>query len=132
MIASQQFKYSKKQLRIVFLFGILWFLIFAFYFFFRTESYFGYAYLVIGILFMGSYIYKKTFHFASLKNGILTKNDLLPKRINLDEVTEVNYFAGKYKLVTKTSEMIINTMILDQSSIEELKKIITQINISKS
>lgn len=132
MGATQQFKYSKKQLRIIFVFGILWFLVFGFYYFFRAESYFGYAYLIIGILFMGSYIYKKTVHFATLKNGILTKHDLLPKRINLDQVTDVSYFAGKYKLVTKHSEMIINTMVLDKTAIEDLKRIINQINISKS
>ncbi|MEO5788171.1 MAG: hypothetical protein ACOH2D_04955 [Gelidibacter sp.] len=132
MTSTLQFKYSKKQLLTILLFGILWLLIFGFYFFFRTESYFGYGYLAIGIGFLGSYIYKKTVHYATIKNGILTKHDLLPKRINLDQITDITYYAGKYKLMTKQSEMIINTMVLDKTSIEDLKKIINQINISKS
>ena len=57
---------------------------------------------------------------------------MLPKRINLDQITDVNYYAGKYKIMTKQSEMTLNTMVLDKASIEELKKIISQINISKS
>ena len=132
MRSAQQFKYSQKQLRTIFLFGILWLVIFGLYFFFRSESYFGYGYLVIGISFLASYIYKKTVHYATLKNGILTKHDMLPKRINLDQITDVNYYAGKYKIMTKQSEMTLNTMVLDKASIEELKKIISQINISKS
>ncbi len=132
MKSVHQFKYSRKQLRSTLLSGILWFLIFGFYFFFRTESYFGYGYLAIGIGFLGSYIYKKALHYATLKNGILTKNNLLPKRINLDQITDVTYFSGKYKLITQDSEMIINTMVLEKNSLEDLKQIIKQLNISKS
>ena len=132
MTSTLQFKYSKKQLRSTLLFGLLWLIIFGFYFFFRTDSYFGYAYLIMGILFFASYIYKKTIHYATIQNGILTKHDPLPKRINLDQITDISYFAGKYKLLTQDSEMIINTMVLDKTSLEDLKKIINQINVSKS
>ena len=132
MTSTLQFKYSKKQLRYSLGFGILWILIFAFYFFFRAESYFGYGYLAIGVVFLGSYIYKKIFHYATIKEGILIKNDLISKRINLDQITDINYFAGKYKLMTKNSEITINTMVIDKTSIEDLKKVINQLNISKS
>ncbi len=132
MRSAQQFKYSVKQLRTIFLFGILWILIFGFYFFFRTDSFFGYGYLVIGISFFASYIFKKNVHYATLKDGLLTKHDILPKRIHLDQVTDVTYYEGKYRLLTKQSEMTINTMVLDKTSIDDLKKIIKQLNIAKS
>ena len=132
MTSTLQFKYSKKQLRYSLGFGILWMLIFAFYFFFRTESYFGYGYLTIGILFIGSYIHKKLFYYATLKNGVLTKNDILSKRIKLDEITDVSYLGGKYKIMTTNSQMMINTMELSETSINDLKKVLEQVNISKS
>lgn len=126
-----QLEYSKKQLRYSWMFGILWMLIFAFYFIFRKESYFGYAYLAIGILFLGTYIYKKTVHYATIKNGILIKKSIFSKRIKLDQITDVRYFAGKYSLMTDASEITINTMLLDKKSIDDLKKIIHQLNLSK-
>ncbi|MEO8773630.1 MAG: hypothetical protein ABI371_04800 [Gelidibacter sp.] len=132
MTSTQQFKYSQKQLRYSLGFGILWIIIFVGYLIFRSESYLGYGYLAIGILFLGSYFYKKIFHYAIIKDGVLIKNDILPKRIKLDTITDAHYVAGKYKLMTKTSEMTINTMVLDKTSIENLKKVIKQLNFIKS
>ena len=131
MTSTIHLKYSKKQLRYSLFFGLLWIIIFLLYFFLKHDSYFGYAYLVIGIVFIGTYVYKKTLQYAVIRNGFLTKHDLLPKTIKLDEITDVNYFSGKYKLITKNSEFTINTMVIDKSSVENLKRIINALNLSK-
>ena len=132
MTSNLQFNYSQKQLRYSLGFGILWLIIFIAYLIFRSESYLSYGYLVIGVLFIGSYFYKKIFHYAVIKDGVLIKNDVLKKRIKLDEITDVHYFSGKYRLLAPHSEMIINTMVLDKTAIEDLKKVIKQINLPKS
>ena len=132
MNSNLQFNYSQKQLRYSLGFGVLWLIIFIAYLIFRSESYLGYGYLVIGVLFIGSYFYKKIFHYAVIKDGVLIKNDVLKKRIKLDEITDVHYFSGKYRLLTPHSEMIINTMVIDKTAIEDLKKVIKQINLPKS
>ena len=132
MSSIQHFKYSKKQLNYSLFFGLLWILIFILYSIFKTDSYFGYAYLAIGIVILIIYFYKKTYHYATIKNGILTTHDFLPKSISLDEITDVHYFSGKYKLMTKKSEFDINTMVMDKSSVENLKRIINQLKFSKS
>lgn len=126
-----QIKYSKKQLRYSLIFAILWIIIFVAYMIFRSESYFGYGYLVIGILFLGTYVYKKTVHYATIKNGVLTKHNIIPKHIKLDQISEVSYVFGTYKLISDNSEISINTMEIDKKSIEDLKKIINQLNIRK-
>lgn len=132
MKPSQQFRYSKKEQRYSLLFGILWLVIFVFYKFFRPDSYFGYGYLAIGIVFIGTFIYKKTSPYASIKNGVLSKNMIFSKRIKLDDITDIQYFSGKYKLTTTTSEMTINTMAMDKRAVEDLKNTIKHINFSKS
>lgn len=132
MTSTLQLKYSQKQLRYSLGFGILWIIIFVAYLIFRSESYLGYGYLAIGIFFLGTYVYKKAFHYATIKNGILIKNDIRAKRIKLNEIIDVHYFSGKYKLMTNNSEMIINTMVLEKTSIDELKNIVKQINLSNS
>jgi len=131
MSAVIQIKYSKKQLRYSLIFGLLWLLIFVFYIIFRSESYFGYGYLVIGILFLGTYFYKKSVHYITIKEGVLTKNGIPSKRVQLDEITEVRYFAGEYKLVTDASELTINTMLIHKDSLKNLKSILDQLK-SKS
>lgn len=121
-------KYSKKQLRYALLFGVIWIVIYIFYALFRPDSYFGYGYLVMAIVFFAIYIHKKIFHYASIKNGILTRHTIFPKRIRLRDITEVDYFAGKYTLQTNHSTISINTMELDANSIKDLKKILDKIN----
>lgn len=120
-------KYSKKQLRMVVVFGLLWIGIFLIYALFRPESYFGYGYLVMALIFLALYVYKKVFHYAKIEDGILTKNSILPKRIRLEDVTAVHYFAGKYQLKTQQTEISINTMEIDPNSLKELKKILDHI-----
>ena len=120
-------KYSKKQLRMGLVFGLLWIGIFIIYALFRPESYFGYGYLVMALIFLALYVYKKVFHYAKIEDGILTKNSILPKRIRLEDVRAVHYFAGKYQLKTQQTEISINTMEIDPNSLKELKKILDHI-----
>ena len=131
MTSTLQLKYSKKQLLYSLGFGLLWILIFVFYYVFRSESYFGYGYLAIGVVFLANYLYKKLFHYASIENGVLIKNDLFRKQIKLNEITDLHYFSGKYKLLSRQSEMTLNTMLLEKKSLEDLKKVIKQINNKK-
>lgn len=131
MNPTLQIKYSKKELRISLLFGTILVIIFILYTILRSDSYFGYAYLATGILLLATYIYKKIFNYATIKNGVLIKHAIIPKRIQLDQIIDVFYFSGKYKLMTKNSTLLINTMVIDKKSIEELKIIIKQLNLSK-
>ena len=65
----------------------------------------------------------------TIKNGILTKNSLIPKKIKLNEIKRIKKFAGDYKLKTNGSEFVIDTQIIDPSSLAELNAELEKLNV---
>jgi hypothetical protein len=117
-------KYSKKRLNYNLIFGLIWLLIFVAYLFLKTNSFLKYGYLFIGILFLSTYFFEKTKHYLTIENGVITKNQLFPKRIQLDKIKDIRYFAGEYKLISDTSEIRILTQFIEKKSLEDLKTVI--------
>lgn len=122
-------KYSKKRLNYNLVFGLIWLLIFSAYLFLKSDSYLKYGYLFIGVLFLSTYIFEKIQHYLTIENGVITKNKLFPKRMQLDKITDVRYFAGEYKLISDTSEMRILTQFIDKESLEDLKAVIETLKL---
>lgn len=132
MESTQQFKYSKTQLRTNLFIGIAWILLFfAFYSYFFNDSYFNYGYLAIGIIYFGIYFYKKHGHYAVIKNGVFTKTGFFPKHMKLEDISEIKYFNDEYILKSETSEITINANVIDETAIEDLQNLSLQINASK-
>lgn len=125
-------KYSKRQWRYSLFIGTAWLLFFTLYSYFSNSSYIKYGYLALGVLYFGSYFYKKNFKYAVIKNGVFTKTGLFPKHINLADITNIKYFNEEYILKSETSEITINAMVIDKVAIEYLKNLSSQINTSKS
>jgi hypothetical protein len=124
-------KYSKKQLRHNLIFGIIWILIFIGYLSFGSQSNLRYGYLIIGIFFLGNYLYQKIKHYLTIENGVLKKNYIFPKKISLEDIKEVRYFAGEYKLISNTNELIINTVVIDKTSLKDLRSILDNLKLSR-
>lgn len=122
-------KYSKKRLNYNLIFGLIWLLIFVAYLFLKTNSFLKYGYLFIGILFLSTYFFEKTKQYLTIENGVITKNQLFPKRIELDKITDIRYFAGEYKLISDTSEMRIITSIIEKQSLEDLKALMDTLKL---
>lgn len=124
-------KYSKKQLRQNLIFGVIWLLIFIGYLSFGSQSNLRYGYLVMGMFFLGNYFYQKTKHYLTIENGVIKKNYIFPKKIILEDIKEVRYFAGEYKLISENSELLINTVVIDEASLKDLRAILDDLNLSR-
>ncbi|MFD2291222.1 hypothetical protein ACFSKN_10000 [Mariniflexile gromovii] len=59
-----------------------------------------YGYLVIGILYVGHYLYDLTNQYLTIENGSIQKNGLygFRKKVNLNEILWIKKFAGDYTL----------------------------------
>ena len=75
------------------------------------------------------YYYEKKKQYLTIKDGILTKNTLIPKNINLNEISRIKKFAGDYKLRTNKTEFIIDTQIIDANSLTELNAELEKLNV---
>lgn len=125
-------KYSQKQLRFSLLTGIVWLAFFVFYFYSENDHDIGYIYLAIGVFSLGTYVYKKTVHYATIKDGVLIRNQIIPKRRELNQIMNLKFDSGKYTFMTENSAITLNTMGIDTQSIEDLQKVIAQLKLLKS
>lgn len=82
-----------------------------------------------GIFSLIIYYYEKKKQYLTIKDGILTKNTLIPKNINLNEINRIKRFAGDYKLRTNKAEFIIDTQIIDPNSLTELNAELEKLNV---
>ena len=90
-----------------------------------------YGYLVIGILYIGHYLYDLTNQYLTIENGTIRKNGLygFGKKINLNDINYIKKFTGDYTLKTNQKELKINSEIIDKDSLVELHKILAELNL---
>lgn len=74
-----------------------------------------------GIFGLVIYYYESKNQYLTFKNGKLIKHTLIPKRVNLAEVKSVKEFAGDIRLIMDEKEFIINTNLIEPSSLLELR-----------
>lgn len=82
----------------------------------------GVGQLGAGILLLVIYYFENKWQYLTLKNGELTKNTILRKKIKLSEINSIREFAGDLKLITDKKEFVISTPIIEPNSLTELKK----------
>ncbi|MFD1613765.1 hypothetical protein [Gelatiniphilus marinus] len=125
-------KFKKKRLRINLIFGMVW-LILGILSIVTDEDlrWTDYGYLIIGILYLGHYLYDLTYQYLTIENGTIQKNGLygFGKKIILEEINWIKKFAGDYTLKTEQNELKINTELIDKDSLNELNKILAELNL---
>lgn len=82
-----------------------------------------------GIFMFIMYYFENKTQYLTLKNGLLIKNTLVPKKIKLSEITTIKEFAGDLKLIIEKSEFIIDTQIIAPNSLAELKNELKNYNL---
>lgn len=125
-------KFKKKRLRANLILGIVWIILGTLSVFENdTLHWSDYGYLVIGILYIGYYLYDLTNQYLTIENGTIQKNGLygFSKKINLNDINHIKKFAGDYTLQTDQKELKINTELIDKDSLVELNKILTALNL---
>lgn len=88
-----------------------------------------YGYLVIGMLYMGQYLYEISNQYLTIEQGILIKNSIIRKKIKISDIIRIKKFTGDYTLKTKTEELKINTQLIEAQSLAELNKILGNLKL---
>ncbi|HCQ17506.1 MAG TPA: hypothetical protein DIU20_14655 [Cryomorphaceae bacterium] len=82
-----------------------------------------------GLAFLISFFYENSHQYLTIKDDFIQKNSLLPRRLNLSEITSVKKFARDYTLKTPEREMVIDTQIIDPESLEELDRVLDKLSV---
>ena len=112
--------YKKKRLKHALIFGSIWLVLGTLAIINDSENYFSYGYIVIGILYFGTYFFENKKQYLTIKNYTISRNSLRPKKIKLSDVIKIRKFAGDYILVTEKTEFRINTQIIRKQSLIDL------------
>ena len=89
----------------------------------------AYVYLLAGIFFLGQYLWDITNQYLTVENGILKRNTVFGKKINLNDITWIKKFGGDYTLKTENQQLKINTELIEEKSLAELNKILGKLNL---
>ena len=82
-----------------------------------------------GILMLILYYFENKKQYLTLKNGVLIKNTIFPKKIKLNHIKSIREFAGDMKLITEKNEFVIDTQIIEPNSLMELKNELKNYNL---
>jgi hypothetical protein len=111
------------------IFGIIWLVFGTTAVIINSENVFNYGYIIMGILYLGTYLFENNKHYLTIENGTISKNHLIPKKINLNEIKRVKKFAGDYILKTDSTELRINTELIEEKSLAELNTVLENLNL---
>ncbi len=128
--SKMKIKYKKKRNYINLALGLFWILLSILSFIQKDKIHWtDYGYLVVGVLYIGQYFWDITNQYLTLENGIIKKNSVFGRKINLNEIIWIKKFAGDYTLKTENQELKINTELIQEHSLNELNKILAELNL---
>ena len=122
-------RFTKKRLKHYKIYGILWSVLGITAIIFNPDNIFNYGYLIIGILHFGTYFFENNKQYLTIENGIISKNHLIPKKIKLNEINRIKKFAGEYLLETDSTELRINTELIEEKSLTALNTVLQNLNL---
>ena len=122
-------RFSKRRLFSNLVLGILFSIMSSLRIFEGTASYFTYFQLLLGLLMIGTYFFEMKYQYLSIKNDVLTKNNLIKKTVQLDKIEQVQTFPGRIKLASSEKNLSINTSIIDKESINDLYRVLGSLEL---
>lgn len=124
-----RFFYRKKHLRTQLFFGIFWMLWFFLQLFTGSASWITWGWLVIALVYLGTYGYQVKFGYLNLKDNTLYISDpYFRKSLLLHEGLQVKEFAGDFILTdAQNRKLTINALIMDPESKIQLQSILEKL-----
>lgn len=122
--------YPKKRLKSNLIFGIIWSLLGITAFTFDTGNLFNFGYIFFGFGYLAIYFFEKTNQYLTIENGWITKHNIRPKRMKLDEINHIKKFAGDYVLKTDQDELTINISNVEKNSLLELENVLEGLHLN--
>lgn len=122
-------KFKKKRLKYLMIVGIMWVIFGITAVVFFSDNIFNYGYLIIGILYFCIFLFEYNKQYLTIENGMISKNHLNSKKILLKDIKGIRKFAGDYKLKTDTDELIIDTNLIEETSLADLEMVLNNLNV---
>lgn len=120
--------YTNKRLRKTLIMTLgYWILFFLNLFGIRSSYYWQVAFLLIAIFSTYMYFRERKLQYLTLKDGVLKRNDIWGRSIRLQEVTEIEKYAGDYILKSPNKKLRIDTHIIRPDGLKVLEKVLADV-----
>ena len=130
-IAEMKIRYKKKRNTFYLIMITFWVaLIISSFVFGDFDGWTDYTVVALGTIYTIIYSFNYTNQYLTIGNGTIRRNTPFSKKISLSEIKIFKKFAGEYILKTDSSELRINTSLIDQFSLAELDKALASLNIN--
>ncbi|QBA64600.1 hypothetical protein [Muriicola soli] len=107
-----KFYFSRKYLRRNLIFCVPFFLILGFQLFSGRLSSDSLLFLLAALVPLMAYFLWRKYPFAIIEGDVLSKNPIVPKRINLKEVLHIEKYAGNYIFRSANDKLTLDTAII--------------------
>lgn len=126
--------YKNKIINQHLIFAILWLVIGLVSTFLGDENiaWWKLTYLIASVLYFVNYLIMTKKQYLSIENGWLHKSGLLSEKINMSEITHIKKSVGEYRLISKSKQLLINTKLINNESLDELHSILDELDIQPS
>ncbi|XLS27938.1 hypothetical protein ACJD0Z_12100 [Flavobacteriaceae bacterium M23B6Z8] len=122
-------KYTGKRLRNYLIFGIIWMILGGVALAYNNSNVFYYGYLILGVLFLATYIFENKTPYLHIANGVISKKRLFSQRVALQDIKSIRKSGKSYILKTQSKHFTINTAIIEERSLQELKAVLNNLNL---
>jgi len=123
--------FTKKRMNINLMLGIIWFGLGAsgVLFIDNTTHIWSYGWMILGTIYLGTFIWERRKQYATLTEKSIKKNKLKPIEIELKNIVRIQKFANDVKIFSDNKKIIINTNLITEESKTDLDKFLKTINL---
>lgn len=124
--------FIKKRITHNLVFGGFMFVAGIFMLFQDTKPFISFLWIAIGALQFGFALYERKYQYITIENGLLTKNSIFKKQIELGKIQKVRRFKNSYKIETADKTLTINKNLIEAESMYRLDDFFKSLNIDPS
>ncbi|MDY2588109.1 hypothetical protein [Winogradskyella aquimaris] len=122
--------YKRRHLNVNLILGLIWLVWFSLGVFGKEEpNWTDYGWIFISLMYLGLYVYQKSFKYLTVENGIINVNGPFGKKLKMTEIKQIKKFAGDYIIKTDNEELTINTQLIESSALTELNSELEKLNV---
>ena len=96
------------------------------------QFFFVYAWLILGLLEIGTWYYQNKFQYLQIENNVLTKNSLFPKSIELSKITAIRKYRNSFLIESKEQNIKIYKDVISTDSLYQLTELLNEIQVRSS
>jgi len=121
--------YKRKNLNAQLIYGIISLLFGITGFISDTKSFFIIAWLLLGLVQIGTWYYKQKYQYLNIEENRLTKNALFPKSVAFNELSAIRKYKNSFLLESKNQSIRIHKDIIATDSFYKLTDLLNKIEL---